>query len=239
MSPPQGLGARIHFASPPHRGWVPKSYSVTLHGTTAIGATNRKKPFAGVSHPSKGSGATVEYLYLGIRAKGLMSVTLPHPKVKDALWPRLIPRGRAMSRPTPRTRFSPCPTLGAGPRLIRPQGVGSDSSGPTGSAPPRPTPEGRISSRPARRARFPPRPFPRGQICYWIKTVTLGWDPNCFNHYGMEVHNWEHVSDTSRCDRRSHQAMLGDSRRPSRQQAGTVLPTPCLTTIQRQSIGVS
>ena len=65
------------------------------------------------------------------------------------LRPRLIPRGWAMSRPTPRTRFPPRPTLGARPRLVQPQGVGSDSSGPTGSAPPHPTPEGRIPSRPA------------------------------------------------------------------------------------------
>ena len=90
------------FANLPHRGLVPKSYSVTLrgitnrgentevpimthlHGTTATGATNHKKAFAGVSHSSEGSGATVGYLYPGIRAKGLKRITSPHPMVKDA-----------------------------------------------------------------------------------------------------------------------------------------------------------
>jgi len=43
-----------------------------------------QKAFARVSHSSKGSGATVEYLYPGIQAKGLMSVTSAHPMVKDA-----------------------------------------------------------------------------------------------------------------------------------------------------------
>ena len=42
-----------------------------------------KKAFAGVSHSSEGSGATVGYLYPSIRAKGLKSVMLPHPMVKD------------------------------------------------------------------------------------------------------------------------------------------------------------
>ena len=131
--------------------------------------------------------------------------------------------------PTPRMRFSPRLTPRRGLRLLRPQGAGSDSFGPMGRAPPRPTPEGRIPSRPAPRARFPPRLFPRGLIRYRTKAVAPGWDPNRFNHYGMEAHNREHVSDASRCDWRSHQAMLGDSRRPLHQQASTVLPTPCLT----------
>ena len=69
--------------------------------------------------------------------------------------------------------------------------------------------------------------------------MALGWDPNRFNHYGMEAHDREHVSDMSRCDWWSHQAMLGDSRRPSRQQANTMLPTTYRTTVQRQSTGVS
>ena len=43
-----------------------------------------QKAFAGVSHSSKGSWATVEYLYPGIRAKRLMSITSAHPMVKDA-----------------------------------------------------------------------------------------------------------------------------------------------------------
>ena len=81
---------------------MPKSYLVTLCSTTKQGGKHRRsnndppprhnghrsnksqKAFAGVSHFSKGSGATVGYLYLGIRAKGLMSVMSAHPMVKDA-----------------------------------------------------------------------------------------------------------------------------------------------------------
>ena len=43
-----------------------------------------KKAFVGVSHFSEGSGATVGYLYPGIQAKGLKSITSPHPTDKDA-----------------------------------------------------------------------------------------------------------------------------------------------------------
>ena len=43
-----------------------------------------QKAFVGVFHSSKGSGATVGYLYPDIRAKGLMSVTSANPMVKDA-----------------------------------------------------------------------------------------------------------------------------------------------------------
>ena len=185
-----------------------------LHGTMATGATNRKKPFAGVSNPSKGSGATVGYLYLGIRAKGLMSVTSAHPMVKDATVASSDPQGpghassdskdevSASSDPkawalTPRTRFPPRPNPRRGLRLLRPQGAGSDSSGPMGRALPRLTPKGRIPSCSAPRARFPPRPFPRGQICYRTKAVALGWDPNRFNHYSVEAHAQEHLSGTS------------------------------------------
>jgi len=42
-----------------------------------------KKAFVGVSHFSEGSGATVGYLYPGIQAKGLKSITSPHPMVTD------------------------------------------------------------------------------------------------------------------------------------------------------------
>lgn len=43
-----------------------------------------KKAFGGVSHSSKGSGATVGYLYPAIQAKGLKSVMSPRLMVEDA-----------------------------------------------------------------------------------------------------------------------------------------------------------
>ena len=179
-------GHRQNNESPPvaeNRRWSDEQYS------RAPSSDESQKSFAGVSHSSKGSGATIGYLYPGIRAIGLMSVTSPHLMVKGATAASSDPQGpgHASSHPTPRR----------GLRLLRPQGAGSDSSGPTGSAPPRPTPEGRIPSHPAPRTRFPPRPFPGGRICYRTKVVALGWDPNHFNHYGMEVHAREHVSNVS------------------------------------------
>ena len=112
------------------------------------------------------SNQCVGYLYPGIRAKRLMSVTSPHPMVKDATAASSDPQrpGHASSdsedeisassdpkawAPTPRTRFPPHPTprrglrlRGRGFRLVRPQGVGSDSSDPRARAPTRPVPRG-------------------------------------------------------------------------------------------------
>ena len=146
------------LASPPHGGWVPKSYSATLHDTTAMGATNRKKPFVGVSNPSKGSGATIGYLYLGIRAKGLMSVTSPHPKVKDATATSSDSQGpgnvSSNSEDEVSASFDPKawaptpPTSGHGLQLVRSHGEGSASSDPRGSDSVSPGPQGEISALP-------------------------------------------------------------------------------------------
>ena len=63
--------------------WKPSSYNNEYY-SRAPSSEGSQKAFVGVSHSSKGSGAIVGYLYLGIRAKGLMSVTSPHSMVKDA-----------------------------------------------------------------------------------------------------------------------------------------------------------
>ena len=151
----------------------------------------------------------------------------------------MIPRGRAMSRPTPRTRFSPRPTLGAGPRLVRPQGMGSDSSGPTGRAPPHPTPEGRIPSCSARRARFPPRAFPGVGFATGQKQWPQGGTRTVSTTTAWRRTPWS----TSR----TRPDVTGGRIRPCWEthvahrvnKPALCWPTPCLTTVQCQSAGAS
>jgi len=156
-----------------------------LHGTTAVGATNRKKPLQECLTPPKAQGLLLD-IYTRVSEPKDATAASSDPQgpghassnSEDEVFASSDPKAWA---PTPRMRFPPRPTPRRGLRLLRPQGAGSDSSGPTGRAPPRPTPEGQIPSRPAPRARFPPRPFPRGWICYRAKAVAPGWDPNRLN----------------------------------------------------------
>ena len=130
-----------------------------------------------MSRSTEGSGATVGYLYPGIQAKGLKSITSPHPMVKDAatassdsegeVFPSFNPQGPGHSSFDDEDEVSASSDpKGPGPAssdiedevsaLFDPQGLGHASSGPTRRAPPRPTPVGRILSRPTPRERFLP-----------------------------------------------------------------------------------
>ena len=142
------------------------------------GNNKSQKAFAGVSHTSKGSGATVGYLYPGIRAKGLMSVTSPHPMVKDATAASSDPQGlgHALSDSEDKVSASSDPKAWAptrpiprgGLRLVRPPRVGFRLARSTG--------------RDFRLARS------LGSDLLPNKSSGPRGDPNCFNHYGVEAH---------------------------------------------------
>ena len=128
-----------------------------------------------MSHSSEGSGVTIGYLYPGIQAKGLKSITSPHPMVKDATTALSDSEGEVSASSDPQGPGHA--SSDAEDEVFTssdPQGPGHASSGPTGRAPPRPTPVGRIPSRPAPRERFPPRPILGDRIYYRTKAVVLG-----------------------------------------------------------------